>query len=130
MNIENVINGNDSNKTMSDILNRIHSNGPISAHDFETLSYIKKYQPEIFEKYEARLISLMGLFYKTVKPNTALEQVYSIFAESIEESIGKKFTPVQADAYHKIKELVYFSFSAPTSAGKSVLFRELITRAR
>jgi len=109
------------------ILSRIHEEGPIRPRDFENLAHFKKFQPEEFEKIEPKLMSLMGLFYKTQEPNNAIELVYSIFAESIKETTGYAFTPVQADAFNRILDKTYFSFSAPTSAGKSHLFRELIS---
>ena len=130
MTIQEIIKGTALDKLVAEILNRMHEDGPIFHTDLEYLSYIKKFHPKIFKRYEAKLISLMGLFYKTQKPKSAIEQVYSIFADSIEETTGKKFTPVQADAYKRIEERIYFSFSAPTSAGKSFLFRELIKKAK
>jgi len=66
------------------------------------------------------------LFYKSEAPKSLIEEVYSIFADSITEETGRTFTPVQADAYDNILNRTYFSFSAPTSAGKSYLFREII----
>lgn len=69
---------------------------------------------------------LMGLFYKVETPSNFLETVYSIFADSIKDVTNNDFTPVQADAYVNIKEKHFFSFSAPTSAGKSFLFKKLI----
>lgn len=114
---------------LDDIINRIHFNGPINVADFEKLALIKLFHPEIFATRESELLYLAGLFYKVCRPQNVLEEVYSIFADSIYEETGKKFTPVQADAYHKINTKQFFSFSAPTSAGKSFLFRELIIDA-
>ncbi len=114
--------------TIISILNRMHSDGPVHAEDFEKLSYIKVFHSDIFSEYETKLLLLMGLFYKVDKPKDFFETVYSIFADAIEETTGAKFTPVQADVYKHIKEKLFFSFSAPTSAGKSFLFRELIVK--
>ena len=50
--------------TMITILNRMHSNGPIYAEDFEKLSYVKVFHADIFSEYETKLLLLMGLFYK------------------------------------------------------------------
>jgi replicative superfamily II helicase len=69
---------------------------------------------------------LMGLFYKTSEPNSFVEAIYNAYAQTIIEETGHNFTPVQADAYNSIKKYTNFSFSAPTSAGKSYLFQELI----
>ena len=111
------------------ILGNLHTEGPINPHDFETLAYVKKFHPKVFEGYENRLMHLMGLFYKTSEPLSLLEEVYSLYADTIEADTGRKFTPVQASAYKKIAAKKYFSFSAPTSSGKSFLFRELILNA-
>lgn len=112
-----------------DILNRIHLSGPNKADDFETLSYIKKFHEQLFSKYEKKLLYLIGLFYKVGEPASLIEKVYSIYSESIVEETGRVFTPPQADAYKKIQQKLFFSFSAPTSAGKSYLFRDLIRQA-
>lgn len=109
-----------------EIIDRIHREGPIISSDFEALAYIKLFYSEIFNKYEQKLLSLMGLFYKKESKSTVFEEVYSIYEDIIEEKTGRKFTPIQAHAYINIQNKKYFSFSAPTSAGKSHLFRELI----
>lgn len=114
---------------LSEIFKEIHANGPTLQKNLETLSYIKKFHINIFQRYESKLIYLLGLFYKAGTPNNILEEVYSIYSQSIIKETGKVFTPVQADAFNNIKNKLYFSFSAPTSAGKSYLFRELIKEA-
>ncbi len=124
--ISDIIQGIDLETKISGILRDLHINGPVSAKDFELLSYAKKYHLETFRTFEPKLIKLMGLFYKTEAPTSLIEEVYSIFADSIIEETGRDFTPVQADAYENILNRTYFSFSAPTSAGKSYLFREII----
>tara|TARA_B110000908_G_scaffold169938_1_gene228205 strand:- start:877 stop:3210 length:2334 start_codon:yes stop_codon:yes gene_type:complete len=128
--ISEIIQGNDLESKISIILRDLHLNGPVSAKDFELLSYAKKYHFETFKNYEAKLIKLMGLFYKSENPDSLIEEVYSIFSETIMEDTGRKFTPVQADAYENILNRTYFSFSAPTSAGKSFLFREIIQETK
>ena len=128
--ISEIIQGNDLESKILIILRDLHLNGPVSAKDFELLSYAKKYHFETFKNYEAKLIKLMGLFYKSENPDSLIEEVYSIFSETIMEDTGRKFTPVQADAYENILNRTYFSFSAPTSAGKSFLFREIIQETK
>ncbi|MDV7698698.1 DEAD/DEAH box helicase [Chryseobacterium soli] len=115
---------------IKEILFDFHKNGPVNNSHLETLSYLKKYNEEEFKKYEGKLMFLMGLFYKTDNPDTFLEVIYDIYAKSIIEETGHNFTPVQADAYNSIKKYTNFSFSAPTSAGKSFLFQELIKEAK
>lgn len=128
MKIEEIISGTDATSLLNDILNRIHLHGPVDARDFEDLAYIKKFQPQLFKDFERKLISLMGLFYKNEEPQSLLEELYSVFAKAIVDELGVTFTPVQADAFRKINNNIYYSFSAPTSAGKSFLFRELLKR--
>lgn len=111
---------------IKEILFDFHKSGPIDNNHLETLSYLKKYNSKDFEQYESKLMFLMGLFYKTSEPNSFIEAIYNTYAETILEETGHKFTPVQADAYNSIKKYTNFSFSAPTSAGKSFLFQELI----
>ncbi|HFK5543585.1 TPA: DEAD/DEAH box helicase [Elizabethkingia anophelis] len=116
--------------TIKEILFDFHKNGPVNNSHLESLSYLKKYIPEDFRKYEGKLMFLMGLFYKTSSPSTFIETIYNVYAESIIEETGHNFTPVQADAYNSIKKYTNFSFSAPTSAGKSFLFQELIKESK
>lgn len=129
MKIGDIINGQDTKNLLRSILTDIHLKGPVKIQDFEHLAYIKKFQPITFREYEKTALNLMGLFYKTTQSDGLLQEVYSIFADSIENDIGVKFTPVQADAYKKIRDNIYFSFSAPTSAGKSYLFRRIISES-
>ncbi|EFK33654.1 ski2-like helicase [Chryseobacterium gleum] len=119
-----------SKELIKEILFDFHKNGPVNNSHLETLSYLKKNNEEEFKKYEGKLMFLMGLFYKTDNPDTFLEVIYDIYAKSIIEETGHNFTPVQADAYNSIKKYTNFSFSAPTSAGKSFLFQELIKEAQ
>src|SRR5690606_22879828 len=115
----------DSN-LVTQILNEFHVAGPIDANHLETLAYIKKFTPDQFHYFENKLMFLMGLFYKASVPLTFFDQVYSDYAHAIFEQTGRHFTPVQADAYNSIQKFNNFSFSAPTSAGKSYLYQELI----
>ena len=124
--LENIIKEQNVEESLVRIINDIHQNGPINPSDFEQLAYIKKYFNHIFKEYESKLLYLLGLFYKVEAPTSILEEVYAIFFNSIKDDINKVFTPVQAHAYKNIMRKKYFSFSAPTSAGKSYLFRELI----
>lgn len=129
MKISEYIEGNEIEYSIQEVISNIHKFGPINSYDFEKLSYIKKFHSQVFSKYEGKLMHLIGLFYKTKVPNSLIEEIYSIFADTIETETGRRFTPVQASAYRKINEKRYFSFSAPTSSGKSYLFRELILNA-
>lgn len=111
---------------MVEVMNRMHSDGPVKQEDLQILAYIKYFFPDIFKEKENKLMYLLGLFYKANEPEDLLSFSYTTFAISIIEETGQSFTPVQASLRSKILSNRYFSFSAPTSAGKSFLFRELI----
>ena len=128
MTVKELIEGEGAESILSEIICSMHVEGPVNPFHFEALAYLKRFHADVFNVYESRLISVMGLFYKTNEPSSLLEKVYSIYADTIENETGRKFTPVQASAYKNIEEKKYFSFSAPTSSGKSFLFRELIQK--
>lgn len=121
-----IIENESPEQLMVEVMNRLHSDGPVRQEDLQILSYIKYFYPEIFKVRENKLMYLLGLFYKAEDPNDLLSFSYTTFANSILEETGQSFTPVQASLRSKILSNKYFSFSAPTSAGKSFLFRELI----
>lgn len=116
----------EASQILQKIFNKIHTQGPCNAEDLETLSYIKKHNSDVFSSYEQTLLYLLGLFYKVGDPKSLLEATYKIYSDEIVESTNHTFTPVQASAYHNIQNNRVFSFSAPTSIGKSHLFRELL----
>lgn len=124
--INDLISGDNTPSILSECLYEVHTKGPISSLTFEKLAYIKKFHPEEFSKYENKFLSAIGLFYKVGKPRSVLEEFYSIYSNSILDEVGHTFTATQASAFRGIKNNRYFSFSAPTSSGKSHLFRELI----
>lgn len=124
-------NDNDAiSRLMTGIIMDIHSNGAIDPYKLEQLSYIKCFHPTVFTKYENELLYVLGLFYKTKPPKSFFESCYQIFADTIQEATNERFTPIQADILNHILEHKYFSFSAPTSVGKSHLFRHLIKTAK
>lgn len=129
MNPRDIINSESPESILIELLNRLHSDGPVNQEDLETLSYLKYFHFETFKYSEKKLMFLLGLFYKTEEPEDLLSLSYSIFSDTIYEETGRRFSPVQASMRNRILENKYFSFSAPTSAGKSYLFRELIIDA-
>lgn len=124
--IRDVYYGEGVEDTIVNILNDFHVNGPINPRLIEELTYIKMFNNEILTTYERRLLYLMGMFYKVSQPKGVIEEVYSIFSEAIYEEIGSRYTPMQSEAYRSILNKKYFSFSAPTSSGKSHLLRDII----
>lgn len=123
-----IVIGDGIEEIMEKILVEFHSNGAVNMSSLETLSLIKLFHPQRFKVLENKILSTMGLFFKTSKPRTFLEVVYEDLGKAIETQYGNSFTPVQAKAYKSILDKKFYSFSAPTSTGKSYLFRELIKK--
>ena len=118
--------GFDFRPVIREIISKIHNEGPIDGSSLETLAFIKDQHSDMLSGDEATLLSTMGLFYKTGEPKNLLELIYSLFSASIEEVLGEKYTPIQSDAFVCIRDNTIFTFSAPTSTGKSYLFQQLI----
>lgn len=109
--------------------NCIFRDGPKDALVLEILSYLKLFQPTFFEKFEDELIETMGLFFKNPSPDTLQGVVFDMYRQHIKENYGEDYTPMQASILKRIKDKHHFSFSAPTSTGKSFVFRNLIRSA-
>lgn len=100
--------------------------GPVSSTTLEILSYLKLFAPEFFSTVQDEVLSLMGVFYKKPSSTTLKGQLLNAYGEYIFETYHKSYTPVQASIVREIQETRNFSFSAPTSTGKSFVFRDLI----
>ena len=122
----NIIRAKNVDKVITDIINKMYKEGPISNVDLEKLAYIKLFHPEIFKLYESKILYLMGIFYKPLEPHSLVEMVYNAYAKDIKTNLKNSFTPIQVNMIKNIDEKKYFSFSAPTSSGKSYLFMDLI----
>ena len=125
--IAKIRNGEDLEQIIDYAKSEIYKNGPNSSTILEIVSYIKLFQPEFFKNYEQEIIATMGLFFKNPKIDTLTSSVFEMYNQHIKEKFGSDYTPMQADILKKIQDLHYFSFSAPTSTGKSFVFRHLIT---
>ncbi len=125
---------NISHETIHDVIKKditiLYKNGPIDTRIMEELAYCKLYFPDIFCNYEQEILFSMGLFYKTGEPQTLLEKSLNIFKEEIKATYGNYYTPDQSLMRKNIAESLYYSFSAPTSSGKSHIFRDLICEAK
>ncbi|MCM8529117.1 MAG: DEAD/DEAH box helicase [Lentisphaeraceae bacterium] len=120
------INSDKVSETLNKVLKTIHSKGPVSLEDLETLSLIKYFQPEFFKQEEKKLLYLLGLFYKVEAPDDLFSYSYNIFSDIIQNTSGKILTPIQACIKKQILTNNYYSFSAPTSTGKSFIFKDLL----
>lgn len=130
--IKNVISQIVQGKNLQDILNktlaRIYSEGPVHITDMEILSYFATYRKELIDEHMNELLLYMGMYYKVsdVEPQTLKELVQTTYRDVIKADLGECYTPVQVNIIDSIKSNKCFSFSAPTSTGKSHVFRRLI----
>lgn len=124
--IKRIRDGKDLEKIATYARNQIFQNGPKDTLILEILAYLKLFQPTYFEEFESELIETMGLFFKNPTPDTLQGVVFEMYRQHIKEKYGEDFTPMQASILKQIKDKQHFSFSAPTSTGKSFVFRNLI----
>lgn len=124
--IKNIIDAEDIGDFVSFVLDRIYMNGPVSTTDMEILSYLKLYKPQEFDLHQERVLNYMGLFYKDVEPQSLKEVVFRQYRRHIIDTFQHTYTPVQASIISEIESNKCFSFSAPTSTGKSYVFMNLI----
>lgn len=120
--------GEDLEQIIDYVKSEIYQNGPNSSVVLEIVSYFKLFQPEFFKKDEQEIIATMGLFFKRPKIESLTGSVFEMYHQQLKDEFGNDYTPMQADIIKKIRELQYFSFSAPTSTGKSFVFRHLISK--
>lgn len=120
-------NGENLDQIINYVQSEIYKNGPNNVILLEILSYFKLFQPKYFEKFEQNIIEIMGLFFKNPKVDSLAGTIFDMYHQHLKDEFGYDYTPMQADILKKIKHLQYFSFSAPTSTGKSFIFRNLIS---
>lgn len=124
--IEKIRKGENLEQIIDYVKNDLYINGPNNVIILEIIAYFKLFQPSYFEKFEQEIIEIMGLFFKQPKINSLIGTVFNIYNAYIKDEFKHNYTPMQADIFKKINEVQYFSFSAPTSTGKSFIFRNLI----
>lgn len=124
--IKKIRDGKDLEKIAIYARTQIFKNGPKDTVVLEILSYLKLFQPTFFESFESDLIETMGLFFKNPSPDTLQGAVFEMYRQHIKDTYGEYFTPMQANILKQINDKQHFSFSAPTSTGKSFVFRNLI----
>ena len=125
--LKSILEGDDIPGLLSDVKDNIYRKGGVSMNDMEILSLISLYWPHILQNDLDEILFFLALYYKEgLNVNSLKAKVFDIFKETIQESYGKTFTPVQADIYQGITAQHYFSFSAPTSKGKSYVLHSFI----
>lgn len=124
--IESIKKSETPDKDLSNILDQLHREGPISSDILETISLYKEFHLASFREIEERLISALGLFYKNPNPSNLYSILLSTIGAQHKAQYGKILTPVQASVRRAIDENQFISISAPTSAGKSYSIRDFI----
>lgn len=124
--INKIINHKETEKIFNYVLNKLYIDGPISTTVLEILSYLYIYENESFEKYNNQILKYMGVHYKNVPVNSLTDAIFGMYKKHIETTYNHSYTPVQASIVREIKNNQCFSFSAPTSTGKSFVFRNII----
>lgn len=126
--IKDIIEGREVEALLQATIDNIFVNGPVSISDMETLSYIKFYHAELFERYKQSILLASGLFYKPIntEAKNLKELILQDYREVISTNLAGNYTPMQADLLKSVDKNNVFSFSAPTSTGKSYVFRRLI----
>lgn len=108
------------------ILDNIQKNGASSEEELEFLAHTKTRYPSEFARYEAKLLCSMGLFYKNIEISNIYGLFCKVFSDKLKEQFGATLTPIQANIYDGIERSRVYSFSGPTSMGKSYTLIELV----
>lgn len=125
--IKKIRDGVDLDDIMSYARASLYKNGPTDTIVLEILSYIKMFQPDYFHEYENDIVETMGLYFKNPVPESLEGLIFDLYNQHIQEKWGATYTPVQANILQQMQIKKCFSFSAPTSTGKSFVFRHIIT---
>lgn len=125
--IKQILEGVEIEHLLDGVISKVYQTGLIDLSDSETLSLIKIYYPQIFASRESELLRFMALSYKNLsEPQTLKEQIFKMYQDVIYDHYNYTYTPVQVDIASGINQNRVFSFSAPTSTGKSYLIMNLI----
>lgn len=111
---------------ISELLDVLHKEGPVSSEILEKIAYYKKFHSDEFQEHEEKIITSLGLFYKLPEPSNLYSFLLSAIGKKHKEEFGEYLTPVQASVRRAVNENKVVSISAPTSAGKSYSIRDFI----
>lgn len=126
--IKEIITGENVEQVLNDIVDRLFAYGPTDSVDLELLTYIKIYHPALFAQHEKSILMTMGLFFKDTGVQSFRDVVFDIYKKGIIADYDYCYTPIQAKMIKSISENKHFSFSSPTSTGKSFVFRHIVQR--
>lgn len=111
---------------ISELLDVLHKEGPVSSELLEKIAYYKKFHGNEFQENEEKIITSLGLFYKLPEPSNLYSFLLSGIGKQHKEEFGEYLTPVQASVRRAVNENKVVSISTPTSAGKSYSIRDFI----
>lgn len=126
MTLRQIKNSENPERDLCHLLDIIHRDGPKDSTILENLSYFKEFHFSVFETFEEKILSALGLFYKVTKPENLYSFLMQGFGKEHQEDHGALLTPVQASIRRAIDAKQYISISAPTSAGKSYSIRDFL----
>ncbi len=124
--IKDIIAGENIEVIFKTVLNDLYRKGPTSTTDMEILSYLFLYHPVEFEKYKTAILNYMAVFYKNTNRDSLKDVIFGQYRKYIRDTYNKEYTPIQASVIKGIDANKCFSFSAPTSTGKSYVFMNKI----
>lgn len=112
------------------VMRNLYRNGPTSISDMEILSYLAYYRSEDFEVNKIAILNYMALFYKPTESKSLEQVLFTQYRKYIQDTFHDRYTPIQADIIKGISGYKCFSFSAPTSTGKSYVFMKQIANSK
>lgn len=128
--LKKIIAGNEIDYIFQYVINNLYKKGPISVTDMEILSYLQLYHPAKFELYKDSILNYMAIFYKETTRDSLKDVVFGQYRKYITDKFQNRYTPVQANIVNGISNNNCFSFSAPTSTGKSFVFMNKILESK
>lgn len=129
--IHKIINNENIASIFSYVLDNIYRNGPVDTSDLEILTYISLFNKDFFNSNLDKVLNFMGVFYKNGLTSNSLEEVvFGQYRKYINEKYNNYYTPLQSQILHKIENNKCYSFSAPTSTGKSFVFLKKINESK
>ena len=124
--IQKIMNHEDLDEIYDYAKSVLFTEGPSFTTILEIFSYLSLFAPDFFASVEDDILSMMGVFYKKPIARTLESKLFQIYGEHLKQTYNSDYTPIQADIIKQIENSKNFSFSAPTSTGKSYVFRHLI----
>jgi replicative superfamily II helicase len=128
--IKNVLENKNINEIYQYAINDLFKDGPVSITTLEILTYLNVFAPNFFNTKKEEVLEIMCLFYKNPHPTTLQGAIFNTYNKYIVDKYHQNYTPVQVNILNKIYDKKCFSFSAPTSTGKSYIFRKIITKSK